>query len=437
MALYQADCVAVMRQMPEASVDAIVTDPPYLIGFMGKEFDTQHRTFVERKSNRRAGSFEAEHGNHNPTDSQDAARTRRSENQKAQAWHFAWAHAALRVLKPGGHLLAFGGTRTHHRLACALEDAGFEIRDCLMWLYGSGFPKSLDVSKAIDKAAGAERMTDPNAPTVRRIRPGADQNKSGSWEKLTDRFYTSTSGEPATEEARPWSGWGTALKPAWEPIVLARKPFAEPNVAANVLRWGTGAINVEACRIPGVPETTRYDPTKHSHEGWRFNATGADTAQRALQTSGRWPANVVLDEEATRSLNEQSGKLTSGTGAVKRATGAGWQANAYGKESRPAGTPNLEYGDTGGASRFFYTAKADAEDRDGSRHPTVKPVDLCKWLVRLVTPPGGTVLDPFMGSGPIIWAARELGFRAIGIDRERDYCADAEKRLRQGVLPFS
>lgn len=144
----------------------------------------------------------------------------------------------------------------------------------------------------------------------------------------------------------------------------------------------------------------------------------------------------MLDEAAARLLDEQGGERTSGTGAVKKATGAGWQANAYGKESRPAGTPNIEYGDSGGASRFFYTSKAGAEDRDGSKHPTVKPVDLCKWLVRLVTPPGGLVLDPFMGSGPIIYAARELGFRAIGIDRERAYCADAVKRLRQGVLPL-
>ena len=448
-----------------SGVDAVVTDPPYGLEFMGKEWDKlttrnyagitpgndspharRHSVnFVGSNSPtcRHCGGLRslATEGSGGRTKCRcvqpDFPEYRLPALRAMQAWHLAWAREALRVLKPGGHLLAFGGTRTHHRLTCALEDAGFEIRDCLMWIYGSGFPKSLDVSKAIDKAAGAERAPDPAAPTVRRIRPGADQNKDGSWEKLANRFYTATTREPASEAARPWSGWGTALKPAWEPIILARKPLAERTVAANVLKHGTGALNVDACRI-GTDEHLQGSTVRSDIRGGRFAAghrpNPGDIPDYQRHSAGRWPANVVLDEEAAAMLDEQSGRLTSGTGAVKKATGAGWQANAYGKESRPIGTPNVEYGDTGGASRFFYTAKADAEDRDGSRHPTVKPVDLCKWLVRLVTPPGGLVLDPFCGSGPIIWAARELGFRAVGIDREAEYVQDAIRRLRQGVL---
>ena len=419
--LYQADCLEVMRAMPEASVDAVVTDPPYLIGFMSRDFDMQG-------------------GAH-------------TDPQTMQAWHLAWAREALRVLKPGGHLVAFGGTRTHHRLMCALEDAGFEIRDTLMYLYGSGFPKSLDVSKAIDKAAKGHPQGstkgDPDSPNSGKFKTQRTEGKRSASDLGQQfgagpgQFMREQGGKYERDlmpEATPWQGWGTALKPAWEPIILTRKPLSEPTVAANVLKHGTGALNVDACRI-GTDEHLQGSTVRNDIRGGRFAAghrpNPGDIPDYQRHSAGRWPANVVLDEEAAAMLDEQSGRLTSGTGAVKKATGAGWQANAYGKESRPIGTPNVEYGDTGGASRFFYTTKADAEDRDGSRHPTVKPVDLCKWLVRLVTPPGGLVLDPFCGSGPIVWAARELGFQAVGIDREAEYVQDAIRRLRQGVLPFA
>jgi site-specific DNA-methyltransferase (adenine-specific) len=416
--LYLGECEEIMRAMDADSIDAIVTDPPYLIGFMGKEFDSQHRTFVERKSARRAESFESVQGNHNPTDPQDSVRTRRTENQKGQAWHEAWAREALRVLKPGAHLLAFGGTRTYHRLTCALEDAGFEIRDCLMWLYGSGFPKSLDVSKAIDKAAGAERAVIGPAPGGC---PGGTLCTHGGNAILGSTVHAPAAA-PATAPATAWSGWGTALKPAYEPIVLARKPLSERNVAANVLRLGTGALNIDGCRI-GTSKDVPASPSRHADVrthgkyGPEDGTTGGFDAHL-----GRWPANVMLshaegcervgtktvkadghypsarpqgqtwaghhgqdglDERAlsaevveawacvdgcpVRLLDEQSGELTSGKPAGIKSGGQGNAFDYFG-----GGIPVTGIGDTGGASRFFYTAKADKTDRDGSKHPVME-----------------------------------------------------------------
>jgi len=330
--LYCGDALDVLPRLDAGSVDAIVTDPPYGLAFMGKDWD---------------------HG--------------------IPGAHF-WTEI-LRVAKPGAHLVAFGGTRTHHRLMCAIEDAGWEIRDVLMWLYGSGFPKSHN---------------------------------------------------------GPWGG--TALKPAWEPIILARKPLSEPNVAANVLKHGTGALNIDGSRIK-TNEQLQGSTVRNDIRGGRFAAghtpNPGDIADYAQSPLGRWPANVLLDVEAARLLDEQSGVLTSGKPAGVK---TGGQANAYGYYR--GGIPITGFGDSGGASRFFYCAKADREDRDGSTHPTVKPVDLMKWLLRLVVPPRGLVLDPFMGSGTTVYAARELGFRVIAIDRERAYCDDSVKRLRQGVFPL-
>jgi site-specific DNA-methyltransferase (adenine-specific) len=307
-----------------------------------------------------------------------------------QAWCEAWGKEALRVLKPGGHLLAFGGTRTYHRLTSGIEDAGFEIRDSLHWLYGSGFPKSLDVSKAIDKAGGAERE---RIPYTGGFQPGASQAVNAD---LGARYAgTRQVTAPATEHAKTWKGWGTALKPAHEPIVLARKPL-QGTVAANVLQYGTGALNVDGCRVGAESRTYRPAGTTRSASMVRVPAEKVGVSGEEVTVSGRWPANVLLDGEAAGILDEQSD----------------------------------------GASRFFpvfkYQAKAGKRERpevDGVKHPTVKPVELMRWLVRLVTPPGGLVLDPFAGSGATLEAAQLEGMRAIGIELTAEYLPLIEQRL--------
>lgn len=393
--LIHGDCLEVLKGIPDNSVDSIVTDPPYGLSFMGKKWDY---------------------------------------DVPGQA---IWEEC-LRVLKPGGHLLAFAGTRTQHRMAVRIEDAGFEIRDMIAWVHGSGFPKSMDVSKAIDKmdASHARRVrqlrftewvrttgltsaeinliTDTNMgshyttaasqPAVatrehfEKLRPHFGVEVPEWVEQLVDertvesenfkrrevlrvvtgmdttiqrpgiplqdssakREYPITA--PATESARQWQGWGTALKPALEPITVARKPF-KGTVAANVLEWGAGAINIDGCRVEGSDSD-------------------------GITTSGRWPANLIHDgsDETTELL--------------------------------------------GAASRFFYCAKASKKDRgDGNTHPTVKPTDLMAYLCRLVTPPGGVILDPFMGSGSTGKAAVREGFRFIGIEMDAEYLAIAGARI--------
>jgi len=309
--IYNADCREVMAEL--SAVDAIVCDPPYGLSFMGKGWD---------------------HG--------------------VPGEPF-WS-VALRCAKPGAHLVAFGGTRTFHRLTCAIEDAGWEIRDCLMWVYGSGFPKS--------------------------------HNLDGDW-----------------------SGWGTALKPAWEPIILARKPL-EGTVAQNVLKYGTGALNIDGCRVG--KESTRRPLGSVSMWGTDAGAAigGSD--------SGRWPANLIHD--GSQQVLELFPESTSGaprvpTGSRKRQSGFAMTDGSGG------------HGDSGSAARFFYCAKASRAERgDGNHHPTVKPLALMRYLITLVTPPGGTVLDPFMGSGSTLAAAAQLGHPAIGCDTERDYCEIAARR---------
>lgn len=374
--LHHGDCLDVLREMPDASVDAIVTDPPYGLGFMGKAWD-------------------------------------------ALPPGREWAEACYRVLKPGGHLLAFGGTRTWHRLAVAVEDGGFEIRDSLAWLYGSGFPKSMNVAKAI--ASGTGRPED-----IRRLSMGADYVPSGRGRVNYDHggasaMNGSTADVDVPDHAEQWQGWGTALKPAFEPIVVARKPLAG-TVAANVLLHGTGALNIDATRVEGAkPDTTR---------GASVNATSMNSPiggqGRILDDgAGRWPANVILDESQADALDQQTGTLTSGKMLPTHTTaGVDGRASAYGADAAGGFTTMETYGDSGGASRFFYVAKADASERvrvDGIAHPTVKPLDIMRWLVRLVTPPGGTVLEPFAGSGTTVEACILEGFKCIAIEREADY----------------
>lgn len=361
--LYQGDCVAVMAALEAESVHAVVTDPPYELGFMGKAWDA-------------AGGVAS-----------------RPET---------WARA-LDALKPGGHLVAFAGSRTYHRIACAIEDAGFDIRDQLMWLYGSGFPKSHDVAKCIDKAGG-----------VWRGRAGAAK-PTDTRRALGQHFVCSPKGEAVFDDARTWDGWGTALKPAHEPIALARKPLGG-TVMHNVLTHRTGAINVKGCTIGDEARTngpTSTTANRVAMNEWRH-------AGQSHDVTGRWPANVMHD-----------GSL-----------------DVF--EALPPGHRD--------AFRFFYSPKADkadrefgladvapekmaartAHDRDRDRlnrnfHPTVKPVDLMRWLVRLITPPGGVVLEPFMGSGSTGIAAVREGARFIGIEQSPEYFDIARRRIAAAI----
>lgn len=336
--LHGGDCRDILPTLEGSSIDSCVTDPPYGLSFMGRGWD---------------------HG-----------------VPGVEFWSEVY-----RVLKPGAHLVAFGGSRTYHRMACAIEDAGFEIRDSLMWVYGQGFPKSHDVSKGIDKAAG-ELEARGKGFNVAGQNVGLNQNRELRSDHPNYQPYI-----PATDAAREWQGFGTALKPAFEPIVLARKPLSESTVAANVLRWGTGALNIDGCRIESE-RTTGWGGAGAGGNTWTAenNRLGKDGEARPVD--GRWPANVCHD----------------------------------GSDEVVAAFPNS-------AARFFYSAKASKMDRAGSKHPTVKPVSLMQWLCRLITPPGGTILDPFAGSGTTGAAARNKGFNCILIEREAEYQQDIRNRF--------
>jgi len=414
-----------------------------------------------------------------------------------QSWHHRWAAEVYRVLKPGAHLLAFGGTRTYHRLVCAIEDAGFEIRDTIAWVYGSGFPKSLDVSKAIDKQGGPNARFDevrawlrervkqcklryrdidaalgnvnshkashyldnsqPQIPTpadwaILKQLLGVSEDiehpaKFLEYEREVIGYRKAQRGVaftsdgpselpitvPATPEAAQWSGWGTALKPAMELICVARKPLSEKTVAANVLRWGTGAVNVDGCRVEGTKGSGVWGTSnKDCQSGRTFNASpGGEEYRTSPHPSGRWPANLVLDEEAGRQMDEVVGERHRGRFPDRQnIEPGGYTIYGNGWSGKVAPERNL---DTGGPSRFFYCAKASRKEREAgceeNHHPTVKPLALMRWLCRLVTPPGGVVLDPFAGSGSTLIAAGQEGFRFLGCEREEEYVRIAEARL--------
>jgi site-specific DNA-methyltransferase (adenine-specific) len=464
LAIYAGDCIEVMAGMEAESVDAIVTDPPYGLEFMGKTWDTLggdgwrtgggfSKPGIGERSTAWASFGSGDTANATcatcggrmrgsnrckcdepqwrvkgkPLD-ETRADSRMAQGRKMQAWHERWAREALCVAKPGAHLLAFGGTRTYHRLACAIEDAGWEIRDCLVWGYASGFPKSLNLDG--------------------------------------DR-----------------KGWGTALKPAWEPIVLARKPL-RGTVAANVAAYGTGALNIDATRIPLTAGEAPDDRNSESTEGKRygdgpgdFSATPgrrirgpqsdprrrsgvvgtdlgisnasvdafrqaqAESTER-LATMGRWPANVVLTDPVFDG-DYPDGVVGGGerkSGAMRAGTRRSTQSIDYGVMPEVA-TLSDTYGDAGGVSRFFLIPKASRADREpvgssGERvntHPTVKPTALMRHLVRLVTPPGGVVLDPFAGSGTTLLAALDEGFGCIGIERDDEYARISVQRIEAAM----
>tara|TARA_R110000764_G_scaffold233159_2_gene325922 strand:+ start:15902 stop:17104 length:1203 start_codon:yes stop_codon:yes gene_type:complete len=392
--LYRQDCRDAMAAMPEASVDAIVTDPPYGIDFMGRGWDhgVPGRTF--------------------------------------------WS-AALRVAKPGAFMFAFGGTRLFHRMTCAIEDAGWEIRDVASWMYGSGFPKSLDVSKAIDKAAGVERAASgaaysvPNAKAVNPHFVAIDRTRVGV---EPETQYQPTA--PATPLAQQFDGYGSALKPAWEPVVVAMKPL-DGTFAENAARHGLAGLNIDAGRVGTEKTITRHTRKAHNTgAGWHPEATGEKT-----ENAGRWPANVALDEEAAAELDSSANKTTSRRGVLTSKPG-----DVYGSGAGlPSHSGVYGFNDSGGPSRFFYSAKAGKRDReyvdkDGvlqqSDHPTVKPVELMRWLVRMATPPRSNtvILDPFTGSGSTgVACALEGVGRFVGCEKVPHFADIAEARIRAAI----
>jgi DNA modification methylase len=481
----------VLPTLADNSIDSIVTDPPYELGFMGKKWDSSGIAY------------------------------------SVELWQ-----QCLRVLKPGGHLLSFGGTRTYHRVAVAIEDAGFELRDSIAWLYGSGFPKSLDVSKAIDKTDATElrrkrdlefvawmrttglkqqqinniigksdvgshylRLDQPVVATAElfdKLRPYLPEVPENIEKLVAERTVESENYKkrevigqkqgtksvdsgghgivpggitepvelditaPATPEAKQWQGWGTALKPAFEPVIVARKPI-EGTVANNVLKWGTGGLNIDGSRI-GTETISTHNAPKGSFAGGEPDR-GSDTSSYKEHT-GRWPANIILDPYTAELLDEQSGDRPGGTFPAKR----GQAVNTSFASGQETVGGQRSMGDSGGASRFFYVAKASKRDRnegleelddsqtlfasgsnlhnngDGTPrnkeatvknfHPTVKPTSLMEYLIKLVTPPNGTVLDPFTGSGSTGKAAILQGFDFVGIEMTEEYLPIIEGRLK-------
>ena len=447
------DSWELLLSFPPASIDCCCTDPPY------------HLTTAKR-----GGSGLASLNLDSP-----AGRARIGTGFMGQAWDGGniahdptfWAEV-LRVLKPGGHLVAFGGSRTHHRLMCAIEDAGFEIRDTIsylydsaipeaqffqslapeqqqaylelhhagqgrLWVYGSGFPKSTSVGKGIDQKAGMEREVIGKNPNHRSI---SGIQYSGVYAGGNTGAAMLTA--PATDAAKQWDGWGTALKPAMELIVVARKPLSESTVAANVLKWGTGALNIDGCRILlSASESTRRKATEYQDiapvvgmNKSRLRGSVTDDWEK-----GRWPANLCHDgsEQVLAGFPDADSSRAHGNPNNPVHQIVPGQLMSWGgiRETH-------DFRDTGSAVRFFYTAKVAPSERDGSTHPTMKPVSLMRWLVRLVTPPGGLVCDPFLGSGTTALACLAEGMRCLGIEREAEYIAIARKRLleatRQGDL---
>jgi site-specific DNA-methyltransferase (adenine-specific) len=404
--IYLGDARDVLPTLEASSFDACLCDPPYGLKFMGKDWD---------------------HGVPGPA---------------------VWAKV-FRVLKPGAFLLAFGGTRTHHRLMCAIEDAGFEIRDCMMWLYGQGFPKSLDIGKAIDKAAGALRET---------LSTRSKRGAFGGVAYAQDSWTLAQSNQPlalpitaaATDAAKLFDGYGTALKPAYEPIIVAMKP-CEGTFAENALKHGVAGINIEAGRIPAHGDKLQGGGStvgkfiENHHEGWQRPWMADDDARESMrarsaeaqahaESAGRWPSNVILDEEAGAMLDEQSGITTSVAGVRHNS-----YKNGNSLHNGVAKDVMVNHADSGGASRFFYCAKASRSERgEGNTHPTVKPLKLIEYLARLILPPqGGKLLVPFSGSGSEMLGARNSGWTDVtGIELSARYADIAIERLRQEVLPL-
>lgn len=384
--LILGDSLEILETLEPNSVDAVVTDPPYGLSFMNKKWDSNVPSMV--------------------------------------LWQ-----AVIRVLKPGGHLLSFGGTRTYHHLAIRIENAGFEIRDQLQWLFGSGFPKSMDVSKALDKAAGAEREI---VGTMKAKLPTSNAKfATDDWSIAAGKMRDIPLTAPATDDAKQWQGWGTALKPANEPIVLARKPLSEKTVAANVLKWGCGAINIDASRIGSNPGYKYPNGPGGNSFSVAKEADGSRTTP-VESTQGRWPANLLLDEEAAAALGEPSRffYVAKASKSERNRGLEGMPLKVTGRFQANRKCKACGYQEVSGSPCKCVSPeweKVAIQDAQNS-HPTVKPIRLMEYLIHLVTPPGGVVLDPFMGSGSTGVAAKNLGFKFIGIELNAEYFEIARKR---------
>lgn len=394
------DCRHGLAMLPDNSIDAVLTDPPYELGFMGHAWD-------------RSGI----------------------------AYDVAMWREALRVLKPGGHMLAFSGSRTYHRMTCAIEDAGFEVRDSIMWVYGSGFPKSLDISKALDKLHGAERQV---VGQQYRAATGRDEGYG-----FGESFDITA---PATLAAQLWEGWGTGLKPAHEPICVARKPMAADTVAANVMAWGVGGINIDGCRIAIDPEAdakqlrTMSVSQHDGADGWGMNTTRANPAARVLGEEGRWPANFIHDgspevlamfpETAPSNVRAASKDKTisEGWGMHSRAPCVRGHDDSGGSAARFYQQCQWTQDDLE-AALFYYCAKASKREKGAdNKHPTVKPVALGRYLARLICPPGGTLLDLFAGSGSFGISAKLEGFGFVGFEKDPTSADCANTRLMRSPV---
>ena len=435
--LMLGDCLDRLKELEDNSVDSVVCDPPYGLSFMGKKWDY--------------------------------------DVPSQEIWE-----ECIRVLKPGGHLLSFGGSRTYHRMAVRIEDAGFEIRDQIMWVYGSGFPKSHNIGKSIDKKEGNEREVVGKNVSIQIREKGLNVNKE--YGQSDGMFGARGHNIDVTKGNSPYEGWGTALKPAHEPIVMARKPFSG-TVADNVLEWGTGGINIDGCRVGNESRTIPVHSDDTKEDTTLFGLHPTIQHERVETTEGRFPANIIFDEEAGKILDEQSGER-KGFASQNCNNQKLYGGNSLNKSATTRDGFKDGYNDTGGASRFFYCPKASKKDRNEgcdkleekqrpaqtdkgnysaspyckdcgkthngtndhsncsygveyrpsttttkNNHPTIKPTDLMLYLIRLVTPKEGTTLDPFMGSGSTGKAAIRGGFKFFGIERESEYFDIAQARL--------
>ena len=428
--IIHGDCLEVLRKMDDYSVDSVVTDPPYGLSKEPNISEVLAKWLAGEPYDHGHGGF------------------------MGKAWDSFVPHPDVwkeiyRVLKPGGHALVFAGTRTQDLMTVALRLGGFEIRDVIEWLYFSGFPKSMDVSKAFDKRAGAERIVVAEGSTVKRMIPGATQDKTGSWIKDDGRTFTQTDTLPATDLAKRWEGWGTALKPAHEPIIVARKPLAG-TVAETVEKYGTGAINIDDCRVAITDESERekyrkeWDRTQSAAMEGGTNAFGKGLRPIDLSDRkpvGRFPANcITLEDDAFFSpyfnVEERLAEVGNVTPheickkASKSDRNSGWQGSEIAIEPKFTRT----MGDGIGA-RPHNESQPTAYNRNN--HPTVKPIELMAWLVRLVTPPGGTTLDPFAGSGTTLVAARREGFDSLGVEQSQEYCEIIAARTEFEIIEGS